>query len=177
MTFYGDIDDNLTSDDDSNRSLNLRNPEHHNLLSHDLEVSEASSISAPRMSPLSSVVSLSSESSQNGDEIQVREEVRPQTAEKDSTQCEETSHEWQGFKIVGDNIDKTVRPRHQTTDSPTQSCTTLTVTLFKIASTSHPIQIQHQLSTLKQFPWTVSCQPKMIFESSSRALQSTLLGC
>ena len=85
-----------------------------------MEVSEASSISAPRMSPLSSVVSLSSESSQNGDEIQVRE-VRPQTVEKDSTQCEETSHEWQGFKIVGDNIDKTVRPRHQTTDSPTQS--------------------------------------------------------
>lgn len=119
-TFYGDIDDNLTSDDNSNRSLNLQNPEQHNLLSHDLELSEASSISTPTMSPLLSVVSLSSESSQDDDEIQVRE-VRPQTTEEHSTQSEETSHEWQGFKIIGDNIDRTVRPQHQTSDSPTQS--------------------------------------------------------
>ena len=72
MTFYGDIDDSLTSDGDSNGSLNLQIPEQHNLLSHDLEVSEASSISAPKMSPLSSVLSLSSESSQDGDEIKER---------------------------------------------------------------------------------------------------------
>ena len=82
-------------------------------------MSEASSISAPRISPLSSVLSLSSEFSQD-DEIQAREEVHAQTTE-DSTHCEETSHEWQAFKIVGDNIDKTVCPRHQTTDTPTQS--------------------------------------------------------
>ena len=30
-------------------------------------------------------------------------------------------HGWFGFKIVGDNIDKNVRPRHQTIDTRTQS--------------------------------------------------------
>ena len=45
-------------------------PDYQNLLSHHLEVSEASPISASKMSPLSLVLSLSSESSQDGDEIQ-----------------------------------------------------------------------------------------------------------
>ena len=76
------------------------------------------------MSPLSSVLSFSSESSEDGDEIQGRdlqEGVGAQTTEDVSGHCPERGHEWQGFKIVGDNIDKTVHSRHQTIDSPTQS--------------------------------------------------------
>ena len=134
------------------------------------------------MSPLSSVLSFSSESSADGDVIQERdlqERVGAQTTEDVSAHCPERGHEWQGFKIVGDNIDKTVHSRHQTIDSPTQSLHyfNLTVMLFKIASTRHPTQIRHLLSTLKQSPWTFSCQPKMVVESSIRALQSILLGC
>ena len=36
-------------------------------------------------------------------------------------QVTDLSPSWVGFKIVGDNIDKTVRPRHQTLSSCTQS--------------------------------------------------------
>ena len=76
------------------------------------------------MSPLSSVLSFSSESSADGDVIQERdlqEEVGAQTTEDVSAHCPERGHEWKGFKIVGDNINKTVHSRHQTIDSPTQS--------------------------------------------------------
>ena len=46
----------------------------------------------------------------------LQKEVGTQTTEE----VVHTGHERQGFKIAGDNIDKTVHSRHQTTDSPTQ---------------------------------------------------------
>ena len=143
MALYGDIDKFFTFDDDSSGSLSLQTSEQQNLLSQDLD--EPSSISGPEMSSLSSLSSQiihSSDSSQEGDETEIKAhqeggeteieahqeggetEIEAQSsaeAGENSIQRTENGLEWQGFKIVGDNIDKTVRPRHQTTDSQTQS--------------------------------------------------------
>lgn len=43
------------------------------------------------------------------------------TKESDTEHHSEEHSEWFGFKIVGDNLDKTVRPRHQTLVSQTRS--------------------------------------------------------
>jgi len=43
--------------------------------------------------------------------------TEPDAAEMSSTLLQQ----WHGFKIVGDNIDKSVKPRHETMDHHTQS--------------------------------------------------------
>ena len=40
---------------------------------------------------------------------------------EDQENCEECLGQWCGFKIVGDNIDKNVRPSYQRLDHQTQS--------------------------------------------------------
>lgn len=103
-----------------------------NLLGQHLEVSEPSSITSPEISSLSSVSSLivnRSDSSCDGYVQREDEQVQQNAQSKaggqifgeESTEHDENSSEWHGFKFVGDNIDKTVRPRHQTTDLRTQS--------------------------------------------------------
>ena len=73
---------------------------------------DAESPIAPNFSP---VVSSSDEST--GESHSSNSEI----LDGKSTETRGVGPEWVGFKIVGDNIDKTVRPRHQTLDKQTQS--------------------------------------------------------
>ena len=77
-----------------------------------------SSPEAPPFSPLS----LSSTPSQLSDSMSVDGETPTEEPEAGpAMQNETTADNWVGFKIVGDNIDKNVRPRHQTLEAGTRS--------------------------------------------------------
>ena len=50
-----------------------------------------------------------------------REENDPESNVNDTQHKENTPHSWTGYKIVGDNVDKNIRPSFQRTDRQTKS--------------------------------------------------------
>lgn len=120
--FCDEFDNSHNFSYDSEEGLAVGMSDQQNILTQD-QYSEMSSITGPEYSPLTSLSSFHSEDLE-GDRQVEDDEVTQQgdnhTADNEETHAFSTP-EWQGFKIVGDNIDKTVRPRHQTIDSRTQS--------------------------------------------------------
>ena len=91
-------------------------------------ITPALSPTAPSYSPIHSIspvspnnspesMSIASESSVDDNSVMLQEDPEI-TCGMDQ---DEMSNEWFGFKIVGDNIDKNVRPRHQSIDTRTKS--------------------------------------------------------